>query len=82
MHNLQELATAFRCNAMPVNPNPFLHGLLRGIEQNGMSWIQSDQAKAMLWILNAQAFGQLSDINMFEEWQRLNKALTNDKATV
>lgn len=67
---------AFRLDALPVNPRPFAHGLAELLSQGEQ--ITSDRCKAVLWMLNSMAFGQLATIDMSEEWGRLNDALPTD----
>jgi hypothetical protein len=71
-----ELATAFMRPSFPVNPKPFINGLLQGIDDAGtMDWIKTDEAKAILHILNSMAYGQLYTIDACDEYTRLKKAL-------
>ena len=65
---------AFKLDAFPCNPIPFANRIIeltRGYTAN----VKSDEVKACLWILNAQAYGQLATINLCDEWKRLNKAI-------
>jgi hypothetical protein len=55
----------------PCNPIPFARKLADLVSDNGTDFIKSDNAKRILWILNAQAYGQMANINLGEEWDRL-----------
>ena len=57
---------------LPCNPRPFLNDLIEYVNQNGTASIKDDTAKRMLWILNAQAFGQMAIIDQSAEWMKLN----------
>jgi hypothetical protein len=62
-------------SAFPVNPRPFLHRIQEIIKLEGIEAIRSDKVKACLWVLNAQAYGQLATIDLCKEWDNLNKTL-------
>ena len=59
--------------SLPVNPIPFLNKAIELIKKNGTDYIQSDEVKALLWIIQAQSYGQLATINLIEEWERLKE---------
>jgi hypothetical protein len=71
--SINRLGEAMFSPAFPSNPLPFLDKLSLGVRENGTDWIKSDEAKRLLWTVNAIAYGQLSTINLFEEWKRLKK---------
>lgn len=60
-------------DALPVNPLPFLFKIIEIVREKGTDHIKSDEAKAMLWVVMAQSFGQLATIDLCEEWERLKK---------
>jgi hypothetical protein len=64
--------------AFPCNPRPFALRINELCNGNSGA-ITSDEAKACLWILNAMAYGQMAEIDMCDEWSRLNKALTSEE---
>lgn len=66
---------AFMLSNFPCNPLPFLYELAERIGEKGTAFIQTDEAKAILWIINAQAYGQLHTIDSNEEWRRLRDAI-------
>ena len=68
------LTTAMFSPCFPCNPLPFAKGLGDLVRERGTDSIQSDEAKAILWVLIAQAYGQLATIDLYEEWRRLDKA--------
>lgn len=70
-----DLLNAFRCPCFPCNPLPFLRGLADHVRENGTDSIKSDEAKAVLWILIGQAYGQLATVDMNQEWDRLDNTL-------
>jgi len=57
----------------PCNPAPFAKALMEGVRLEGTLWIKTDSAKRVLWILMAQAYGQLAKIDLCDEWDRLRK---------
>lgn len=69
------LIHAFQSPSFPVNPIPFAHGLAELVKAKGTDAIKSDEAKAILWVLIGQAYGQLATVDLCNEWDRLDKAL-------
>jgi hypothetical protein len=67
-----QLDRALFLNAMPCNPNPFLRGLVEGLTERGTRWLRTNEAKRILWIVMAQAYGQLAVIDLTKEWDRLH----------
>ena len=57
--------------SLPVNPLPFLYNLIELIKEKGTDAIRSDEAKALLWVVNAQCYGQMAIIDLCMEWDRL-----------
>lgn len=55
----------------PCNPIPFALGLAEHVKAHGSDSIKSDEAKRILWILIAQAYGQLARVDLCDEWSRL-----------
>lgn len=68
-------------SGFPCNPRPFLNGLHEFVKENGTDSIRSDDAKQMLWVLMAQAYGQMSSIDLCDEWQRLYQ-LNQNRETI
>jgi hypothetical protein len=60
---------AMFAGSIPCNPKPFANGLT---EFDSAS-IQSDEAKKILWVLMAQAYGQLATIDLMDEYSRLSE---------
>ena len=58
---------------LPVNPLPFLIKATELIRENGPDYIQSDQIKAILWVVLTQSYGQMASIDLSEEWDRLSQ---------
>jgi len=71
--NLTNLASAMFAPSFPCNPLPFLNGLAEGIKENGSDYIMTDEAKRMLFVVIAQSYGQLFNIDSLTEYQRLSK---------
>ncbi len=69
------LETAFKSPCFPCNPIPFANGLADHIRTNGTDSIKSDSCKAILWILMAQAYGQVANIDLMREFDRLDKVI-------
>lgn len=70
-----QLFTAFKAQSFPVNPLPFLNGLMEGCREYGFDWIKSDEAKSLIHIINSQSYGQLYNIDAVDEYGRLKEAL-------
>jgi len=70
---LANLVTAFKSPALPCNPIPFATAIADMVRDHGTSWIQSDQAKSLLYCLNQMAYGQLYTIDSISEYERLTK---------
>ena len=66
---------ALQSECFPCNPRPFAAELGKLVAENGTDSIKSDEAKALLWILMAQAYGQMARIDLCTEWDRLDKFL-------
>ena len=66
---------AFLCEAFPCNPIPFARRIEALVKERGSDAIKSDEVKACLWILNAQAYGQMGEIDLHDEWSRLEKII-------
>ena len=70
---MKEFVTAFMLKSLPCNPIPFANTLVEGVKSNGTSWIATDEAKAILHLLNQMAYGQCYEINSLDEFQRLKE---------
>lgn len=67
-----EMATrAFLSMSLPVNPIPFARAIEAAVKKNGHDWIKSDDAKAVLWILNVMAYKQFFTLDASDEFCRL-----------
>lgn len=60
---------AMFASSFPCNPRPFANALT----EFDPSSIQSDEAKRILWVLMAQAYGQLATIDLTREYMRLSE---------
>lgn len=69
---MSKLTEALNSPCFPCNPIPFATGLANYVRENGTDSIQSDDAKRILFILMAQAYGQLATIDLSSEWCRLS----------
>ena len=67
----ERLAGAMFDQSFPTNPIPFAQGLADFVRENGSDSITSDDAKKMLWVLVAQAYGQLGEVNLTSVYVRL-----------
>jgi len=72
--------TAFDGESFPCNPIPFATALAAHVREFGTDSIKDDKAKAILWILMGQAYGQLATIDMSDEWDRLSKSVIGASA--
>lgn len=75
--DVERVSKAWSYDAFPCNPIPFANGLATGCKLNGSDWIKTDQAKKILWILMAQAYGQLATIDLGKEWDEFYKQSEN-----
>lgn len=62
---------AMFANSLPCNPKPFAAGLA----EFDSGSIRSDEAKRILWVLMAQAYGELATIDLCNEWKRLQPTI-------
>ena len=69
---------AFQSPSMPCNPRPFAASLGELVAERGTDAIRSNEARALLWVLMSQAYGQLATIDLCDEWDRLNTALPEE----
>ena len=65
------LLNAMFSPAFPCNPIPFAKGLTSLLRAQGTQSIRGDDAKRILWVLMAQAYGQMGVINLTDEYMRL-----------
>ena len=71
MNNIERLTTAIESESFPCNPIPFATGLAELVKERGTDSIQSTDAKRILWILMAQAYGQMATIDLCDEFSAL-----------
>ena len=76
---LKNLTTAMFNSSFPVNPIPFANGISELVMEEGTADIKSDEAKAMLWVLMAQSYGQMAKIDLCDEWGRLYQKFVNEE---
>jgi len=65
------LTTAMFSSSFPINPIPFANGISEMVMDGGTDAIESDEVKRVLWVLMAQAYGQMATIDLSDEWDRL-----------
>ena len=75
-----KLTEALNSPCFPCNPIPFANGLADHVRENGTDSIRSDDAKRILWILMAQAYGQLATIDLHTEWCSLSDLYSNNES--
>jgi hypothetical protein len=78
---MNNLTQAMFSPSFPINPIPFAKGLAELVRKEGTNSIQSDEAKSILWVLMAQAYGQLATIDLHSEWSRLDKTTNASNPT-
>jgi hypothetical protein len=78
---LERLTEAMFDTSFPVNPIPFANGISELVMNGDTEDIKSDQARAMLWVLMAQSYGQMATVDLSEEWQRLHKVIMEEKGS-
>jgi hypothetical protein len=69
--NFRNEVEAFMRPAFPSNPLPFANALADGIRENGTDYIKTDDAKALLHILNSMSHGQGYRLDGKKEHNRL-----------
>jgi hypothetical protein len=67
----KELEKGMFADFSPCNPIPFLNGLVNGCKVEGTDYIQSDEAKRILFTILQQAYGTAFRIDSFDEFKRL-----------
>jgi len=72
-NQVKNLMNAMFSESFPPNPIPFAMGLADYVKDNCTDSITSDEAKRILGVLMAQSYGQLSTIDLCEEWDRLER---------
>ena len=75
----ERIITAFAGTSFPINPIPFSNAISDFVRENGTDSIQSDKAKAILWVLIAMAYGQMANIDLPDEWTRLFSILCKEE---
>lgn len=71
--NLTQLSKAMFLNSLPSNPIPFLNGIIEGCKLNGTDYIQTDEAKRILFTILCQSCGSLFHLDSLTEYERLSK---------
>ncbi len=66
------ICKALDCSSFPGNPIPFAIALADLVRECGTDSIKGDDAKRILWILMAQAYGQSARIDLLDEWAKLS----------
>jgi hypothetical protein len=79
MNDLKELSQAMFSPSTPVNPIPFLNGLVTGLKEKGTDWITTDEAKKVLFVVLVQAYGWAFLLDSFKEYQRLRDQHLNQQ---
>jgi hypothetical protein len=74
-NRLKNLITAMFNSSFPVNPVPFANGISELVMNGNTEDIKSDEARAMLWVLMAQSYGQMAKLDLCDEWGRLYQNL-------
>lgn len=70
----KNLTTAMFSSSFPVNPIPFANGISEIVMSEGTDALKTDEMKRVLWVLMAQAYGQMATIDLSDEWSRLYQA--------
>ncbi len=71
-NELKRLTGAMFCSSLPCNPIPFARGLADLVSDNGTDAIRSSDAKRILWVLMAQAYGSIATVSLTDEWSALD----------
>ncbi len=67
----KKITKAMFDTSFPINPIPFANGISEIVMNEGSDTIETDEVKKILWVLMAQAYGQMATIDLCEEWSRL-----------
>lgn len=67
----KELEKGMFADFSPCNPIPFLNGLIEGCKAEGTDFIQTDEAKRILFTILQQAYGTAFRLDSFDEFKRL-----------
>jgi hypothetical protein len=73
------LTSAMFSESFPGNPIPFAQGLANYVKDNGTDSIKTDEAKQILWVLMAQSYGELTTVDLCEEWGRLHDVVAAEE---
>ena len=71
---------AIHSPAFPCNPRPFARRIDELCKEHGSGAIQGPEARACLWVLCGQSFGQLARIDLCELWGELARAIPDPVA--
>jgi hypothetical protein len=71
VNKLYDLSRAMFNNSFPCNPLPFLIGLIEGVKNYGTDYLKTVEAQRILFVVIAQSYGQLFDIDSLTEFSRL-----------
>ena len=72
---------AFLMETFPCNSIPFLRRLREILDEgktNGLAILPDDaklKARACMWVLMGQLYGQMATIDLSDEWDSLNKTM-------
>ncbi len=78
VHDIDRLKDSMNSEVLPTNPRPFALTLADGVRNHGTHWIRSDDAKCLLWVLLASAYGETETVDIEKEWCRLTESDDND----
>ena len=68
---------AFLLDCLPCNSLPFLRRLREILEEARTNTLESlngearDRARAVMWVLMSQLYGQLATVDLMDEWEDL-----------
>jgi hypothetical protein len=66
---------AIHSDAFPCNPRPFALRINELCAERGSDAIKSPEARACLWVLIGQSYGQLAKVDQCESWNELTKQI-------
>ena len=70
---LDNLTNAMFDPSFPCNPLSFLIGLTEYVRENWSDSIKDSNAQKMLWVVIAQSYGQLANVDLMNEYTKLDK---------
>jgi hypothetical protein len=69
---MAHITEAYKLAGLPTNPRPFLNALYEGVQAHGTEWINSLDAKRLLFVVIMQSFKQPLHIDFVDLYNELD----------